>query len=341
MLPKFLIEKTTTGERTLVEGELPLRIAPPNGPGTYQVRSVSEQSTEVTVATESEPMEEPVADSGAKPAPETAPLPDPVNLVPARIEGTGVIGTALSATPGEWENATSVTGQWLRAGMPIEAPRGATTRPSRRMTERCCPTARRPTMAASRSIRRAIRCPRPIPRRPPRGDLQDEIFDLDSGPQIVETAQDFTGEGLSFEVTGAGATIDARSGRVSIPTDAAIEGEVVTVTALQLRRPRPAAPSRSRWRTSTPNRSPTRWSRLRGRRSTSHRCPRTGPNTPPPVAASSPSNICRTACRWQALRAIAFKPGWVLLLGGNDLRSSKGGRRKRSLQATRLKRNGI
>ena len=50
MLPKFLIEKTTTGERTLVEGELPLRIAPPNGPGTYQVRSVSEQSTEVTVA---------------------------------------------------------------------------------------------------------------------------------------------------------------------------------------------------------------------------------------------------------------------------------------------------
>ena len=74
--------------------------------------------------------------------------------------------------------------------------------------------------------------PRPIPRRPPRGDLQDEIFDLDSGPQIVETAQDFMGEGLSFEVTGAGAAIDARSGRVSIPTAAAIEGEVVTVTAI-------------------------------------------------------------------------------------------------------------
>ena len=232
MLPKFLIEKTTTGERTLVEGELPLRIAPPNGPGTYQVRSVSEQSTEVTVATESEPMEEPVADSGAKPAPETAPLPDPVNLVPARIEGTGVIGTALSATPGEWENATSVTGQWLRAGVPIEAAQGSDYTPVAADDGEMLSYSETADNGGVTVDQGSDPVPATYPAPTAAGGLQDEIFDLDSGPQIVETAQDFMGEGLSFEITGAGAAIDARSGRVSIPTAAAIEGEVVTVTAL-------------------------------------------------------------------------------------------------------------
>src|SRR5690606_3325018 len=56
------------------------------------------------------------------------------------------------------------------------------------------------------------------------------IFDLGSGVQTVAAGADFTGENLSFAVTGAGATIDARTGLVSIPTDKAVQA-AVTVTA--------------------------------------------------------------------------------------------------------------
>ncbi len=231
MLPKFLIEKTTTGERTLVEGELPLRIAPPNGPGTYQVRSVSEQSTEVTVAEGTAgdgTTEAPVTDDGSGTKLETSPL-DPVNTTPPALSGTGVIGSALTVTPGEWENAGSLTGQWLRDGTPIDGAEGPEYTPVA-ADDATMLSYRETAENGDAAVSDPVRASYPAPTS--KGNLQDEIFDLDSGPQIVETAQDFTGEGLSFEVTGAGAAIDGRSGRVSIPTAAAIEGEVVTVTAI-------------------------------------------------------------------------------------------------------------
>ena len=63
------------------------------------------------------------------------------------------------------------------------------------------------------------------------GNLLEEIFDQGRGAQTVATAGDFTGAALSFAVTGAGASIDAATGVVSIPTDVAVSGETVTVTA--------------------------------------------------------------------------------------------------------------
>ena len=58
-----------------------------------------------------------------------------------------------------------------------------------------------------------------------RGDLRPRQRRPDRGG-----GADFTGENLSFAVTGAGATIDAKTGLVSIPTDKAVQA-TVTVTA--------------------------------------------------------------------------------------------------------------
>lgn len=63
------------------------------------------------------------------------------------------------------------------------------------------------------------------------GGLFDEIFDIGSGPQLTDASVDFTGEALSYAVTGAGATVDPATGIVTLSTDAALGGETVTVTA--------------------------------------------------------------------------------------------------------------
>lgn len=61
--------------------------------------------------------------------------------------------------------------------------------------------------------------------------LFDEVFDLDTGPQIVEVAAGFTGLNLRFAVSGAGAEIDPVTGDVAVPTDMERDGDVVVVTA--------------------------------------------------------------------------------------------------------------
>jgi hypothetical protein len=64
------------------------------------------------------------------------------------------------------------------------------------------------------------------------GGLFDEVFDQNSGTQLISTAYDFTGGDLSFSVSGAGAAIDPATGVVSLPTDVARSGEMVTVVAM-------------------------------------------------------------------------------------------------------------
>lgn len=74
----------------------------------------------------------------------------------------------------------------------------------------------------------------PIPTRVTpvaKGALPEEIFDQHSGLQTVAAAGDFIGTGLSFAVSGAGASIEEATGLVTIPTEVALAGEPVTVTA--------------------------------------------------------------------------------------------------------------
>ena len=63
------------------------------------------------------------------------------------------------------------------------------------------------------------------------GELFDEVFDEDTGPQQLAAAAAFAGANLRFAVTGAGASIDPATGLVSIPTAAPVDGAQVTVTA--------------------------------------------------------------------------------------------------------------
>ncbi|WP_424934680.1 WD40/YVTN/BNR-like repeat-containing protein [Amaricoccus macauensis] len=63
------------------------------------------------------------------------------------------------------------------------------------------------------------------------GALADVIAPAGSGPVTVDAAADFTGENLTFTVSGAGATIDSAKGVVTIATDDLLSGELITVTA--------------------------------------------------------------------------------------------------------------
>ncbi|MDU8943277.1 hypothetical protein [Ovoidimarina sediminis] len=63
------------------------------------------------------------------------------------------------------------------------------------------------------------------------GTLADEILDLGTGNYTVATSGEFSGQNLRFTVTGGGTTVDATTGVLTIPTDTAIAGAVVTVSA--------------------------------------------------------------------------------------------------------------
>jgi hypothetical protein len=96
------------------------------------------------------------------------------------------------------------------------------------LTEVCCRVTARnaagETAAETAAVRVTYVAPVPV------GELPDEIFDEDTGAQEVPTAQAFEGQNLAFTVTGAGASIDAATGVVTI--DTATPGvESITVAA--------------------------------------------------------------------------------------------------------------
>lgn len=72
-----------------------------------------------------------------------------------------------------------------------------------------------------------------IRHQPPQayGLLMEEIFDLDTGPQLVAAAADFLGADLVFSVTGPGISIDPQTAMVTITTDTPVFGATVKVTA--------------------------------------------------------------------------------------------------------------
>lgn len=63
----------------------------------------------------------------------------------------------------------------------------------------------------------------------------DQTYTQNTGDQVIEAAPHFSGSNLEFTVTGAGASIDAVTGTLTIPTDAVLTGEVVTVSATNSR----------------------------------------------------------------------------------------------------------
>ncbi len=212
MMPKYLIEKTPEGVLSLSQGDLPLQIIPPNGPGEYRVHAVSDQVVDVTVST----------------------TEAPVNQTPPALSGTGRIGELVTATPGVWLGAVSITGQWMRDGIEIAGAQSLSYTPgpaddlSALSYVETALNSIGPDMAQSAALNVLYVAPSLT------GLLDGalEVFDQNSGTQILESAIAFEGNGLVYGTNGAGgASINAATGRVSVPTDQALSGVDLEITA--------------------------------------------------------------------------------------------------------------
>ena len=160
-------------------------------------------------------------------------LEAPVLLDAPSLAGTGRIGHEVGVETGRWggKPAPALAVRWLRGGAEIDGATGASYLPvaaddGAELRARIVATSIAGSLAAETAALR-VTYPAPVAA----GELPDEVFDQGSGTETVPTAFAFGGAGLRYAVTGAGAGIDAETGLVSIPTDVAVDGARVTVTA--------------------------------------------------------------------------------------------------------------
>ncbi|HVH02472.1 MAG TPA: hypothetical protein VM891_05905 [Amaricoccus sp.] len=155
----------------------------------------------------------------------------PVALVAPALAGSGRIGAAVAALGGVWTGAPALAFQWCRDGAPIAGATAASYRPvaaDDRGTLSCRLTATTAAGSAT-AVTAGLAVTWPAP-AVVAGVLDEEILDQGAGSFVLAAAPAFSGGGLSFAVAGAGATIDAATGMLSIPTDTA-RSDRVTVTA--------------------------------------------------------------------------------------------------------------
>ena len=159
-------------------------------------------------------------------------IPPALILVPV-LAGTGKIGAEVAITPGTWAGvpAPDLALQWCRDGTDIPQAITAVYVPSAEddRSDLTCRVTATSKAGIATAVTAALRVTHVAPQAV--GAPVEEIFDQDSGAQEIPVAAFFTGEALEFGAAGAGARIDAATGVVSLPTDAAISGETVTVTA--------------------------------------------------------------------------------------------------------------
>jgi hypothetical protein len=162
-------------------------------------------------------------------------LDDPVPVAPAvvtapTLAGSGEIGSEVSVDTGSWNGAPTFTLQWLRDGTEIAGATAATYVPGPEddLTALSCRVSASNEAGTAEAETATLAVVYPAPTVV--GELLDEVFDQGTGPETVAAAPAFAGEALVFAVSGAGASIDAATGVISIPTDVALSEEVV-VTA--------------------------------------------------------------------------------------------------------------
>jgi hypothetical protein len=155
----------------------------------------------------------------------------PALVAAPTLLGAGEVGAQVSVDPGAWSGAPAPTFafQWLRDSAPIPGAVARTYLPlplddrtalSARVTALNAAgptTATTPAMAITYAAPRQVRA------------LPEEVFDQDSGPQLVETAQAFEGRNLTFSATEA--RIDSRTGVLTISTDQPFTGRIVSISA--------------------------------------------------------------------------------------------------------------
>ena len=168
-------------------------------------------------------------------APSFRPAPGlPGAAGPLRLSGTGRIGERLRVDPGYADGAAGspLAFQWRRGGIDISGASGSEYVPGPRddlALVNCRVTAAGPAGSVTVATA-AIR----ITRAPPEtsGVLREEAFGDGGDDWTVATAGTFRGEDLLFSVADAAAArIDPRRGTLSLRTDRARTGDVVTVRA--------------------------------------------------------------------------------------------------------------
>jgi hypothetical protein len=157
----------------------------------------------------------------------------PKNVTPPSIRGESRIGATLSLEPGAWTGfpVPTLSYQWISDGSVITGATATTYMPRPADDNRDIACRVSATSSAGAAI--ATTAGHRITYAPPRalGNLFDEVFDQNTGAQLVSAAQAFAGENLRFAVAGAGATINPNTGVVSISTASPISGQPITVTA--------------------------------------------------------------------------------------------------------------
>jgi hypothetical protein len=165
--------------------------------------------------------------------------PDPVVIAPALVAapalgGSGVIGTAVTLEPGVWSGDPDpdLAVVWLRDGEAIAGATGLVYTPV--AADDGAALAARVTASNAAGSAEAVTAPLAVVWPAPAvvvGALAGLALVQGEAPAIVEAAAAFAGEALVFAVEGAGATIDAATGTVTVPTDALLEDALVTVRA--------------------------------------------------------------------------------------------------------------
>jgi hypothetical protein len=156
----------------------------------------------------------------------------PALIAPPALNGTGRIGAAVELDPGTWSGtpAPELAVEWRRDGATIPGATGLGYVPAA-ADDRTDLTARVTASNAAGSAA-AETAPLAIVRAAPvaSGALADLAL-LQGSPARVEAAPVFKGEALVYSVTGAGATVDAATGRVTVPAGTPLAAADVTVTA--------------------------------------------------------------------------------------------------------------
>jgi Right handed beta helix region len=149
------------------------------------------------------------------------------------ISGTPQVGQELSCVAAvEGAKSGDISFQWLRDGRPIPGATAATYRlgaADDRTAVGCTIVALGDGGASISAEAPAVA----VTYAPPRatGTLPDKSYTFATGDQTFGVATSFGGENLTYAVSGAGAQIDPATGTITIPTDALLDGALVTVTA--------------------------------------------------------------------------------------------------------------
>ena len=149
------------------------------------------------------------------------------------LSGSGKIGASVGVDAGSWSGRPTpgTALQWRRDGADIAGATAASYTPvaADDRTELTCRVTASNVAGSAVATTTAL----PVTRVAPvaSGTLADVELVQGAATGSVAAAAAFTGAGLSYAVSGGGATIDAATGVVSLPTATLVSAATVTVTA--------------------------------------------------------------------------------------------------------------